>query len=82
MKEIILQKSNFQCRENIYICRLLRHLRRLAVEYVKKITACKICISIVHKIDKTFVLLVGMKMKINIHLHIPSIDFQAVSINV
>ena len=36
MKEIILQKSNFRCRENIYICRPLRRLRRLAVEYVKK----------------------------------------------
>ena len=36
MKEIILQKSNFRCRENIYICRSLRRLRRLAVEYVKK----------------------------------------------
>ena len=35
MKEIILQNSNFQCRENIYICRSLRRLRRLAVEYVK-----------------------------------------------
>ena len=35
MKEIILQKSNFRCRENIYICRPLRRLRRLAVEYVK-----------------------------------------------
>ena len=34
MKEIILQKSNFRC-ENIYICRPLRRLRRLAVEYVK-----------------------------------------------
>ena len=38
MKEIILQKSNFRCRENIYICRLLRRLRRLAVEYVKNNT--------------------------------------------
>ena len=37
MKKIILQKSNFRCRENIYICRPLRRLRRLAVEYVKKI---------------------------------------------
>ena len=37
MKEIILQKSNFRCRENIYICRPLRRLRRLAVEYVKNI---------------------------------------------
>ena len=36
MKEIILQKCNFRCRENIYICRPLRRLRRLAVEYVKK----------------------------------------------
>ena len=36
MKEIILQKSNFWCRENIYICRPLRRLRRIAVEYVKK----------------------------------------------
>ena len=36
MKEIILQKSNFRCRENIYICRPLRRLRRLAIEYVKK----------------------------------------------
>ena len=36
MKEILLQKSNFRCRENIYICRPLRRLRRLAVEYVKK----------------------------------------------
>ena len=36
MKEIILQKSNFRCRENIYICRPLRRLWRLAVEYVKK----------------------------------------------
>ena len=35
MKEIHLQKSNFRCRENIYICRPLRRLRRLAVEYVK-----------------------------------------------
>ena len=35
MKEIILQKCNFRCRENIYICRPLRRLRRLAVEYVK-----------------------------------------------
>ena len=24
MKEIILQKSNFRCRENIYICRPLK----------------------------------------------------------
>ena len=29
MKEIILQKSNFRCRENIYICRPLRRLRRI-----------------------------------------------------
>ena len=36
MKEMILQKCNFRCRENIYICRPLRRLRRLAVEYVKK----------------------------------------------
>ena len=36
MKEIILQKSDFRYRENIYICRPLRRLRRLAVEYVKK----------------------------------------------
>ena len=36
MKEIIWQKSNFRCRENIYICRPLRRLRRLAVEYVNK----------------------------------------------
>ena len=35
MKEIILQKYNFRCRENIYICRPLRRLWRLAVEYVK-----------------------------------------------
>ena len=35
MKEMILQKCNFRCRENIYICRPLRRLRRLAVEYVK-----------------------------------------------
>ena len=39
MKEIILQKSNFRCRENIYICRPLRRLRRLAVEYVNKFHA-------------------------------------------
>ena len=37
MKEIILQKSNFRCRENIYICRPLRRLRRLAVEYVNNV---------------------------------------------
>ena len=36
MKEIFLQKSNFRFRENIDICRPLRRLRRLAVEYVKK----------------------------------------------
>ena len=36
MKEIILQKSNFRCRENIYICRPLMRLWRLAVVYVKK----------------------------------------------
>ena len=42
MKEIILQKSNFRCRENIYICRPLRRLRRLAVEYVKKYSANKL----------------------------------------
>ena len=30
-----LQKSNFRCRENIYICRPLRCLRHLAIEYVK-----------------------------------------------
>ena len=41
MKEIILQKSNFRCRENIYICRPLRRLRRLAVEYVKKFNEIK-----------------------------------------
>ena len=35
MKDMILQKCNFRCRENIYICRPLRRLRRLAVEYVK-----------------------------------------------
>ena len=35
MNKIILQKSNFRCRENIYICRPLRRLRRLAIEYVK-----------------------------------------------
>ena len=37
MREIILQKSNFRCRENIYICRPLSRLRRLAVEYVKNV---------------------------------------------
>ena len=31
----ICEKSNFRCRENIYICRPLRRLWRLAVEYVK-----------------------------------------------
>ena len=36
MKEILLQKSKFRCRENINICRPLRRLWRLAVEYVKK----------------------------------------------
>ena len=36
MKEFFFQKSNFRCRENIYICRPLRRLRRLAIEYVKK----------------------------------------------
>ena len=35
MKEMNLQKCNFRCRENIYICRPLRRLWRLAVEYVK-----------------------------------------------
>ena len=35
MKEKNFQKSNFRCRENIYICRPLRRLRRLAIEYVK-----------------------------------------------
>ena len=35
MKEFFFQKSNFRCRENIYICRPLRRLRRLAIEYVK-----------------------------------------------
>ena len=35
MKELFFQKSNFRCRENIYICRPLRRLRRLAIEYVK-----------------------------------------------
>ena len=35
MKEIILQKSNFRCRENIYIC---RPLRRIVVQYVEKKT--------------------------------------------
>ena len=35
MNEIILQKSNFRCRENIYIFRPLRCLRRQAIEYVK-----------------------------------------------
>ena len=32
----ICEKSNFRCRENIFICRPLRRLRRLAVEYVYK----------------------------------------------
>ena len=36
MKGIFFRKSNFRCRENIYICRPLRRLRRLAIEYVKK----------------------------------------------
>ena len=40
MKEIILQKCNFRCRENIYICRPLRRLRRPAVEYVKNSLIC------------------------------------------
>ena len=47
MKEIILQKCNFRCRENIYICRPLRRLRRLAVEYVKNVlytTETDVCI--------------------------------------
>ena len=35
MKEKKNQKSNFRCRENIYICRPLKRLRRLAIEYVK-----------------------------------------------
>ena len=35
MNEIILQKSNFWCRENMYMCRPLRRLQRLAIEYVK-----------------------------------------------
>ena len=37
MKDIFFQKSNFRCRENIYICRPLRRLRRLAIEYVNKV---------------------------------------------
>ena len=41
MKEIILQKSNFRCRENIYMCRPLRRLRRLTVEYVKNLYAAR-----------------------------------------
>ena len=47
MKEIILQESNFRCRENIYICRPLRRLRRLAVEYVNNVhnTSCPFCIA-------------------------------------
>ena len=36
MKDFSFQKSYFRCRENIYICRPLRRLRRLAIEYVKK----------------------------------------------
>ena len=35
MKEKKNQKSNFRCRESIHICRPLRCLRRLAIEYVK-----------------------------------------------
>ena len=35
MNKIILQKSNFRSRESIYICRPLRRLRHLAIEYVK-----------------------------------------------
>ena len=42
MKEIILQKCNFRCRENIYICRPLRRLRRLAVEYVKNMNLLQV----------------------------------------
>ena len=45
MKGIFFQKSDFRCRENIYICRPLRRLRRLAIEYVKNkclgIISCK-----------------------------------------
>ena len=46
MKEIILQKCNFRCRENIYICRPLRRLRRLAVEYVKNILNSEIFVEL------------------------------------
>ena len=49
MKEIILQKSNFRCRENIYICRPLRRLRRLAVEYVKN--SSKIVVEIFGEVE-------------------------------
>ena len=61
MKEIILLKSNFRCRENIYICRPLRRLRRLAVEYVKKQT----------KFDKMLTFLLLFTIRINdIYLHL------------
>ena len=40
MKEIILQKSNFRFRENIYICRPIRRMQRLSVEYVKNMFVC------------------------------------------
>ena len=77
MKEIFFQKSNFRCRENIYICRPLRRLWRLAIEYVKNINyLCReffnpVVFSLTQPCQKPMVVTQSSKAKI----HTPHSEF-------